>query len=123
MPASLFLLKSAEEEKHQARDATRLTLGSVANQSKSVILEVLLQLWYWPVCALVDGFLGSGKVEGLYTSRLLLWMQSIREGQSVYGVRTAVIWTHRNSSSQSSLSLTSCRSGSLLDSRAERALS
>jgi hypothetical protein len=44
------------------------TLGAVTDKSQSVILEVLLELGYRPVCALKDGLFGSSKVESLDSS-------------------------------------------------------
>ena len=47
-----------------------MTLGTVANESKSVVLEVFLELWQRPVRTLVDLLFDTSKAEGLYTTSL-----------------------------------------------------
>ena len=42
-----------------------MALGTIANESKRVILEVVLQLGEGPVTALVDDLLGARKIERL----------------------------------------------------------
>ena len=48
-----------------------MTLGTVANESKSVVLEVFLELGQRPVAALVDGLLRPSEVERLDTASSL----------------------------------------------------
>lgn len=50
-----------------------VALRAVADQGEGVIFEVILELSQRPVGALVDDFLGTGKVEGLDTARCLSW--------------------------------------------------
>ncbi|KAH3660712.1 hypothetical protein OGATHE_005044 [Ogataea polymorpha] len=45
-----------------------VTLGTVTDQSKSIVLEVLKQLLSWPVSSLVDNLLDTTKVDLLDTS-------------------------------------------------------
>lgn len=42
-----------------------MALGAIANEGKSVVFEVVLDLGQRPVRALVDGLLGASKIKSL----------------------------------------------------------
>ena len=47
-----------------------MALGAIADESKSVILEVVVKLGEGPIRALVNDLLGASEVESLDTTRL-----------------------------------------------------
>lgn len=52
-----------------------MSLRAVANESKSVILEVVLELGEGPVTSLVDDLLSASKVQGLDTANSGLYKE------------------------------------------------
>jgi len=73
LPRSSVLAHSDDDVEAVVAEVETLAvaLGTVADQRKSVILEVLLDLLQRPVRALVDGLLCSSKVNGPNTPSLV----------------------------------------------------